>query len=312
MIERTNVDDVYLRLATISLMKYLEENMELEQVEDGKIVKYPVPVFYNKSQDSQFMQDYFTQYSTTCHEIEYADGDYDQEPFAIVQLNSFSIKVSDMTNRFVRGNHIMTVEDENGYEVKKGYSSALFVLPLELKYEVSIRTEDTIQSFRIAQTIMEGLFKNAVIHFDFRHQRIRCNLSLDSSFTHDKKVDFTYNDDQSQSIKFSVDVECYYPVFDKTTTLFRGNVIKNFRHYIETKTEVVAKETVTYDENKNMKLYSTTTIMSKEQIEKYKALGYEICETKDFDPDAGSGYFKTHGPFIVDNKEYILYKELDN
>lgn len=309
MIERTNPDDIFLRGATIAVMNYLSNSLVIEQVENNDIVEYPIPVFYNKAQDSQFMRDYFTDYATLCHGLEYADGDFDREPFAIVSLESFAVKMSDMTNKFVRGNHIQTVKDDNGYDVKKGYNSVLYLLPMQLKYNVEIRTEDTIQSFRVTQSILDGVFKNNVVHFDFRHQRIRCNASLDASFTHDKKVDFTYNDDQSQKIRFTIDLECYYPVFDKTTTIFRGNVIRNFREYIDGQTELLEKGTVT-DKDGNMKTFETTQIISKDEAKELVKKGYEMIENDgaDTDPLKKDPDLSVKGPYIIVNKEYVFVK----
>lgn len=310
MIERKNIDDIFFRNASIAVMKYLEEYLFLEQVENGKIVTYPVPVFYNKSQDSQFMRDYFTNYSTSCHNVEYVDGDFDREPFAIVTLDSIAVKTGSMTNKFVRGNHIVTEYDENDLPIKKGASSVLYVLPLSLKYSVSIRTDDTVQSFRILQGIFEGVFKNDVVNFSFRDQKIRANMSLDASFTHDKKIDFGFNDDQKQAIKFNIDLECYYPVFDKTTTIFRGNVIRNFRNFIQEKgSGTLAKSTVTADNDKKMKVYENSTrLITREEINQYREEGYDVVYSSDITYESKNKYSEMIGPWIIENKELYLVK----
>ena len=56
---------------------------------------------------------------------------------------------------------------------------------------------------------------------------------MDNTYTPDKKLEFVYTDEQKEKIKFNIILECYYPIFDKSTTLFKGDVIRNFRNYIQ-------------------------------------------------------------------------------
>lgn len=236
MINKSNIDDIFFRNASVSILNYLHKNLQIQQIfENDEVRSYQIPVFYNKAQDSQFMRDYFTQYADECTAVEYVEGDFDIEPFVIINLEGISIKTAEMTNKFVRGNHVIESLDDNGYPVKKGYSSMLFTLPLELKFSLDIRCDDNTQSFKIVQSLLDEIFKNNIVHFSFRNHRIRCNIALDNSFTQDKKLSFTYTDDQKQNIKSSIIMECYYPIFDKSTTLFKGNIIRNFRIYTKSK-----------------------------------------------------------------------------
>lgn len=235
IIKKDNMDDKYFRSAAVALIHYLHSNLEMEQTINGEVKTYRIPVFYNKAQDSQFMRDYFTQYKGECDIIEFAEGDYDKEPFVIVRLSTMNVKTSDMTNRFVRGNYVKESIDDNGFPVNKGYSAMLFSLPMELTFEVEIRTDDNMQTFAIIQSLLDDIFKNNIVHFDFRGLRIRSNLGIDNSYTQDKKIQFTYNEDQREKVTTNIVMECYYPIFDESTALFRGNVIRNFRNFINSK-----------------------------------------------------------------------------
>lgn len=232
MIQSTNVDNIYFRNATTSLMFHLYENLYIEQVEDEKVIKYNVPVFYNKAQDSQFMRDYFTQYEDKCNPIEYADGDFDVSPFVIINLDSINIITSKMTSKFVRGVDIKTTYDENKFKIKKGYSACLFTLPIEVKYTMEIHVDDSIQCFRMVQSVLDCIYKNNVIHFPFKDCRCRANVAIDNTANLDKKISFKWDEEQEEVIKFSIVMECYYPIFDESTAIFRGDVIKNFRYFI--------------------------------------------------------------------------------
>lgn len=233
MIYESNIDEIYFRSAAMAVMNYLGKNMQIQQTIDNVVNTYDIPVFYHKAQDSQFMRDYFTNYDTDCTSIKYVDGDFDIEPFAIINTSDITIKTSEMTNKFVRGNYIVQEKDSNGYPVNKSYSALLYAVPVELKYNVEVRTDDSSQSFKIIQSILDGVYRNAVVHFTFRNLRIRCNLTLDNTYTPDKKLEFVYTDEQKEKIKFNIILECYYPIFDKSTTLFKGDVIRNFRNYIQ-------------------------------------------------------------------------------
>lgn len=232
MINETNVDNVYLRSATVAALHYLNSNLSIEQVEKGIVKTYKVPVFFNKAQDSQFMRDYFTQYGDDCQEIEFADGDYDMEPFGILNLESFTINTSKMTSKFIRGIDKKTEYDENGYKVKKGYSACLFTLPLDLKFGLEFRCDDSVQSFRVVQSLMDNIYKNGVVQFPFKEVLVRANIALDNGSSIDKKISFNWNEEQYQTVKTSLAMECYYPIFDQSTALFRGDVILKFRRFL--------------------------------------------------------------------------------
>ena len=239
MINHTNVDDVYFRNAIIAVLHYLNKNIYIEQVEKEVVKQYHIPIFFNKAQDSQFMRDYFTQYGDDCQEIEFADGDYDIEPFGILNIDSFTINTSKITSKFVRGIDKKTEQDDNGYKVKKAYSACLFTLPLDLKFSLEFRCDDTIQAFRIVQGLMDTIYKNAVIQFPFKETKIRANIALDNGSNIDKKVQFNWNEEQYQTVKTSLALECYYPIFDQSTAMFRGDVILNFRRFINGQEGVV-------------------------------------------------------------------------
>lgn len=246
MINKTNIDDIFFRNASVSILNYLHKNLKIQQVfENNDIREYQIPVFYNKAQDSQFMRDYFTQYADECTPVEFVEGDFDIEPFVIINLEGISVKTQEITNKFVRGNHIIPEFDENGFQINKTYSSLLFTLPLELKFSLEVRCDDNIQSFKIIQSLLDEVFKNNIVHFSFRNHRIRANIALDNTYTQDKKISFTYNDDQKQQIKSSIVMECYYPIFDKSTTIFKGNVIRNFREYTINKQNIISKISLT-------------------------------------------------------------------
>lgn len=235
----TNTDNVFFRNASIAVMHYLHSNIKVVQVIGGSEVEYPVHVFMNKAQDSQFMRDYFTQYKGRCSEVNFVNGDFDMEPYGILTVSNISVNTSAMTNRFVRGNYVVEEKDKNGFPVKKGYSAMLFTLPMDIKFNLEFRTDTSIQSFQVVQALLDCVFKNSVVHFDFRGTRIRSELMLDNDYTPEKKIEFARADDQSEKVKTSIVLTCNYPVFDKSTALFRGDIIRNFRHYINTTVGVV-------------------------------------------------------------------------
>ena len=247
MINQTNVDDIYLRNAIMSVIHYLNKNLYIEQVENELIKQYNIPVFFNKAQDSQFMRDYFTQYGDNCNVIEFADGDYDMEPFGILNLESFVINTSKITSKFVRGVEKKTEQDENGYKIKRGYSACLFTLPIELKFALEIRCDDTIQTFRLVQGLLDTIYKNSVVQFSFKDTKIRANVALDNATSLDKKLQFAWNDTHYESVKTSLSLECYYPIFDQSTAMFRGDIITNFRNFINGKEGIVLPKSDTIE-----------------------------------------------------------------
>ena len=79
-IRNSNVQDIFLRNATLSLLDILNRQIIIELVRDGEIEKHEIPFFYNFAGDEGFMKDFFIQIPEGCKITALAEGNYDIVP----------------------------------------------------------------------------------------------------------------------------------------------------------------------------------------------------------------------------------------
>ena len=224
-IRNQNVQDIFLRNATLSLLDILNRKIIIDLVRDGNIEKHEIPFFYNFSGGEGFMKDFFIEVPNECKIPIHAEGNYDIVPRGVVTLKSFQIKSSDITNKFVRGTFLQQQRGENDEKVDKAYSARLYTLPLMLKFDVKILCDNLNKTFKIMEKIIDMYYKNKVVYFQYRGVRIPGQFVFPDSENFEKKYDFDYESDQRVNISFQIDMETYFPSFDETTVFYKGNTI---------------------------------------------------------------------------------------
>lgn len=227
-ITNKNTQDIFLRNASLSVLDILNRRIVIDLVRDGKIEKHEVPFFYNKAGTGGFMHDFFVDIPDDCKYPEYAEGDYDIIPNGIVTLENFNIRSGDITNKFVRGTFTQEELDKNDQKVMKAYSSRLYTLPMDLKFGIKIKSDNLNKTFKIMEKIFDFYYKNEVVYFQYRGIRIPGQIKFPETMTQDKKYNFTYDQDQYITTQFSLEFETYYPSFDDSSTMYKGNTIHHF------------------------------------------------------------------------------------
>lgn len=227
-IRNENVDDIFMRNATLSLLDLLNREVIIDLKRNGQVEKFDIPFFYNFGGDEGFMKDFFTELPTDCKYPNFAEGNYEQMPRGIVTLNSFAIKTADMTNKFVRGSFTQEVRDINDQKQLKAFSSRLFVLPMTLKYAVKIESDNLNKTFKIIEKIFDFYYKNQTRYFQFRGIRIPAQVTFPDSAEFQKNYNFTYSDTNIVTISLNLDMETYFPTFDEKSTFYKGNTIHQF------------------------------------------------------------------------------------
>jgi len=131
-IQNSNTQDIFLRNAALALLDVLNREVYIDLVRNEKIEKHTVPFFYNFGGDKGFMQDFFIDLPDSCSYPNVAEGNYDVLPRGIVTLKNFTIKTSEMTNKFVRASFTQDTLGDNDQKKMKAYSSRLQTLPMIL------------------------------------------------------------------------------------------------------------------------------------------------------------------------------------
>jgi len=230
--ELNNLNFRYFRNAIAGTLSALNDVAQVTQVEKGKIKDYKVPVYYNFAEDSQFMQDFFYQMPNWCNVPEHAEGIFETAPYATLTLDDFNVVQSEITNRYVRANFDKLIVDEkSGEQALMAYSAYLLSLPLELNFSGLIKTDNLLQSFSVMESFLENFYKNTVNYFHYKGLRIPMMVTFGDKGASTRKVPLTYKEKQHKEIPFNIEVETYYPIFDKEeegSLRFRGNKIRDF------------------------------------------------------------------------------------
>lgn len=224
-IRNENVQDIFMRNATLSLLDLLNRNVVIDLKRNDKIEKHEIPFFYNFGGDEGFMKDFFLELPSDCKYPNFAEGNYEQMPRGVVTLNSFTIRNADLTNKFVRGTFTQEMRDINDQKQLKAYSSRLFTLPMSLKYTVKIESDNINKTFKIIEKILDFYYKNQVKYFQYRGIRIPAQITFPETADFQKSYSFTYTDANIVTISLNLEMETYYPSFDDHSTFYKGNTI---------------------------------------------------------------------------------------
>lgn len=224
-IRNENVQDIFMRNATLALLDLLNREVIIDLKRNDQIEKFEIPFFYNFAGDEGFMKDFFLELPTDCKYPSFAEGNYERMPRGVVTLSSFSIKAADITNKFVRGTYTQEVRDINDQKQLKAFSSRLFTLPILLKYALKIESDNINKTFKIIEKIFDFYYKNQVRYFQFRGIRIPAQIVFPESADFQKNYSFSYTDNTTVSTTLSLDMETYFPSFDDHSTFYKGNTI---------------------------------------------------------------------------------------
>jgi hypothetical protein len=225
-IRNENVQDIFLRNATLSLLDLLNREVVISLKRNDQVTQHEVPFFYNFGGDEGFMKDFFIEIPDNCKLPNHAEGNYEQMPRGIVTLGSFTIRTADITNKFVRGSFNQEVRDENDQKMLKAFSSRLFSLPMTLAFSIKIESDNINKTFKIMEKIFDFYYKNQVRYFQFRGVRIPAQVTFPDTAQFSKMYSFTYTDANIVSISLDLNMETYFPSFDDHSTFYKGNTIK--------------------------------------------------------------------------------------
>lgn len=227
-IRNENVQDIFLRNATLSMLDLLNRQVVIDLKRHDKIEQHEIPFFYNFGGDEGFMKDFFIDLPSDCKYPNHAEGNYEQMPRGVITLSSFTIKPSDNTNKFVRGSFNQEVRDENDQKTLKAFSARLFTLPMVLTYNIKIESDNINKTFKIMEKIFDFYYKNQVRYFQFRGIRVPAQITFPDTAQFTKSYNFVYSDANIVSISLDLNMETYFPSFDDHSKMYKGNTIKQF------------------------------------------------------------------------------------
>lgn len=223
LFERRNTDDVFDREVVVGLLRVLNRKLVYQQVwndDENGIESVTVPFFYDFGGSAQsterFIQDNYTFFtSDECTEIglRKIDGNFDFYPQGRVSLGGVSIDSGNITNRFAMAKYTKIVDGK-----PKAFTSFLYSMPLQFQFSLEVRAENMTTAFKIDQACREFFYKNKTFRFNYRGLVVPArvgfpenalNLSPGSTYVMGAAPQENY-----VTLKMSVQVETYQPVFD--------------------------------------------------------------------------------------------------
>lgn len=217
--QTNNYDDILLRSVIVSLLKELNDKIYLENkrsAEEKEIVH--VPFYYNFSGDERFMQDYFQEWSD-CAPL-FIEGNYDPVPRGSITLKDLAILSGQQTSRFIRAKFN---EIENG--TIKAQSSYLNSIPLGMPFDTEIIVDTMTDALKITQQLIKVFYKTITFFANFEGSLVPCQAGFSESYSNDKLAEYTYGETKKITIRFTLEVETYLPIFDPLQKMFAGDTI---------------------------------------------------------------------------------------
>jgi len=215
-----NTDDVLLRAVIVGLVNSFNDQIYYENViSDTERQTVRVPFFYAFSGDERFLQDYFSNWSDCAPS--FIEGNYDPIPRGSITLTGINILMANQTSRFVRG---FFTREKDGELLR--YNSYLNSIPVSLQFNVKILVDTALDAFKIQQEIMRVLYKTLVFRVNFAGSVVPSQAGLPETYTNDKQFEYTYGEQNRISLSFDIEVETYFPIFDKKQEMFAGSRIE--------------------------------------------------------------------------------------
>ena len=220
-----NTNDVFLRNVGISLMALLNSEMQFDLARGDHNERIAIPFMYNYGTDEGFLKDFYVGLPDDC-KAPVAEGTYDQLPRGVITINSFQVKSSDLTNKYIRGLYTEQEKGVNDQNVMTAYSALLFSLPMNIKFDVSILCDNLNKSLKIAEEMLKLNYSNRVWYFQYHGIRIPAGFQFPENESIDKSYKFTYADNNKTTMKLTLDVETYLPSFEQTSKVKASNVME--------------------------------------------------------------------------------------
>ena len=223
-LEKYNVDEVFLRGIIVGLLRNLNEKVTYTQInQQQQVLQVYIPFFYSMSGDESFLQDFYLDYIDCDGNSPFAEGNYDIIPRGVVTLTGVNIDTASITNGFVRATY--NVEDLQGN--MKSFSSYTSSIPLSMSFEVKLRADTLLDTFKIFQSVIQVFYKVFSFNVEFGGMRIPVQVGFPEQYPNDKQLEFSYLNTQKYiETSFTIQVETYYPQKDLETERFRGNLMQ--------------------------------------------------------------------------------------
>jgi hypothetical protein len=207
--EEYNYDDNFVRMATISLCKVFATKIRwINKWSGNKKIRVLIPFYTSFAGQERFMLDAFVD-DTVSTRVEL---NTDQKQRGIITFKGGSQK----DDEFANPNQYLAKETKFNGEFKAIVSRTKAV-PITLSYDVMIKLDNEWEVDTCYTKIMDTLYNYRFFYISYFGLKIDAHFKLPSDSGIEIPREVNLASDNTITIKFSVEINTYYPVFDVMT-----------------------------------------------------------------------------------------------
>lgn len=223
-----NYDNIFIRTIIAGVINILNERVFLKYtLSDTETKIHYVPFYYSMTGDERALQDFYLNWND-CVQPKTVDGNIDVLPRGMVKMNSVSINTASLTNYHVRGDFVRENEDNQ----LLSYSAKLHSIPVKMAFEVEIQSDTLEDSWKIWEKIIEVFWPTVASSVRWNYVRIPFQIGFPADFPSEKLYQWSFGAINASNVninmKFTLDLESYFPIFDKNSEMFKGKSISGF------------------------------------------------------------------------------------
>ncbi len=203
-----NFDDTFIRMINIALIKTFTRCIVfINHTSDGKI-RVPVPFYLSLGNDSTFVIDAFVDDIPNSR----IELNSDIIPRGVFTFNSISSNIDELAN----SNQFISKKTEINSDYRE-IITKVKAIPSTLSYDVDIVVMTEIDAYKVIEKIQTAFYNYAFMNIEYFGLKLDAYLTLPDDTTIEIVREQSMESDTKKHIKFSLNVESYYPVFQEDT-----------------------------------------------------------------------------------------------
>lgn len=207
--EEYNYDDNFIRMTTIALCKVLATKVRwINRWSDGKKIRVLIPFYTSFAGQERFMLDAFVD-DVVSNRVEL---NTDQKQRGIITFKGGSQR----DDEFANPNQFLAKETKINDEFKTIVSRTKAV-PITLSYDVLIKLDNEWEVDICYTKILDVLYNYRFFYVNYFGMKIDAHFKLPSEGGIEIPREINLGSDNTITIKFSLEISTYYPVFNVMT-----------------------------------------------------------------------------------------------
>lgn len=206
--QKYNSNDCFFRDLTISLLDTLEGKIGWTNRFSDKDIEVIVPFYYSLSGSEDFLLDSFT--DDVVSNNRYVELNTDIIPRGSITMTGYTIKSDEFRNPNIR----LKVALEDKDEIKS-VMAKIRPIPISVNYDITILVKSELDIFKCSESIMDMVWLYKFFYFEYNFMHINAFFSIPDTEGIEIVREKNMTSDNTMKITLQLQVETYYPGFDK-------------------------------------------------------------------------------------------------